>query len=93
VADGSVDELRRIARLPVRFRVRAKALPINLPQGAGPVRTAGGGWLEINVEAGSKIDVLRALVCSGTPAVDLDIIPPSLDDLYAHFLRQGETQV
>jgi lipooligosaccharide transport system ATP-binding protein len=91
VADGSVSELRRVACLPVRFRVHPGALPIVLPQGAGPVRTAAGGWVEIDVEAGSKIDVLRALVCSGAPD-DLDIVPPSLDDLYAHFLRQSGTQ-
>ncbi|WP_406858536.1 ABC transporter ATP-binding protein [Alsobacter sp. KACC 23698] len=90
VADGSIDELRRIARLPVRFRVRPRAMPLSLPQGLGPVRPASAGWLDFEVDADRKIEALQALVCGGAPAEDLEVIPPTLDDLYAHFLRHQE---
>jgi Cu-processing system ATP-binding protein len=90
VADGSIDQLRRVARLPVRIRLRADAGVLALPPGVGPGRVAGPGVLEIEVPGDRRSEVLRALVCGPTAPIDIDVIPPSLDDIYAHFLRARE---
>ena len=37
-----------------------------------------------------KLEVLRRATGEGAPVEDLDVVPPSLDDLYAHFLRSEE---
>lgn len=90
VADGSLDELRRIARLQVRLRMRtADGQPA--PAGLGPGRPAGGGVFEYEVQAERKMETLRSLLCGGPLPADLDVIPPSLDELYAHFLRERQS--
>ena len=38
-----------------------------------------------------KIEVLRRATDEGAPVEDLDVVPPTLDQLYAHFLLSQET--
>ena len=82
IADGTLDELRRIARLPTRIRVRLAE--------EGGRDGFGGGWravngrmLEIDAAPEDKVELLRAAM--GAPIADLDVTPPTLDELYAHF--------
>lgn len=91
VASGSLDELRRLARLPVRIRIRPRvaADPV-LPEGLPAPRRLASGMLEFEVPAERKIVVLQALLCGGSPPEDIDVLAPTLDDLYAHFLRDRE---
>jgi Cu-processing system ATP-binding protein len=94
VADGTLDELRRIARLPTRIRLKVTDAGLaNVPNWLG----AGRGWRRVNghmveIEAlpEQKIEVLRRATDEGAPVEDLDVIPPSLDELYAHFLLSQE---
>jgi Cu-processing system ATP-binding protein len=88
IADGSIEDLRRIARLPTRIRVRIA----DGQEGTGD-RMAEGGWrrvnghtLETDAGPGEKIALLKRLACADTPLSDLDVVPPTLDELYAHFL-------
>jgi Cu-processing system ATP-binding protein len=93
VANGSLDELRRLAKLPTKIR-----LWIDPGQGAklssliGPVAN----WREVNghmveFDAGPKetIELIRRATCAESPAEDVAVVPPTLDELYAHFLRRG----
>ncbi len=90
VADGSLDELRGVARLPVRIRVRTGAARLALPPGIGPVSTPEQGLVEVEVPSGRKLEVLQAIVCGPCAPDDVEILQPSLDELYAHFLRSRE---
>jgi Cu-processing system ATP-binding protein len=90
VANGTIDELRNIARLPTRIRISVKA-------GASPDLLAGkvarrinGHIVEIEAAPGEKMEILRAASNDTAGVEDLDVIPPTLDQLYAHFLRSQE---
>ncbi|QFU14804.1 ABC transporter ATP-binding protein [Microvirga thermotolerans] len=95
VADGTLDELRRIARLPTRIRLKvAEAGLADVAGWLGPV----GGWrridghvVEVQAAPEQKIEVLRRATGAGAPVEDLDVMPPTLDELYAHFLLSQET--
>jgi Cu-processing system ATP-binding protein len=94
VADGSIEALRNIARLPTRIRLKVAGLspgelPSWLPAGA-PSRRLNGHIVEIDTELERKIELLHRATASGTEVEDLEVIPPTLDELYAHFLRQAE---
>ena len=91
VADGTLDELRRIARPPTKIRMKvADGGLANIEAWLGPLR----GWrqvnghvIEIDAFSENKIDVLRRATDEGAPVEDIDVVPPTLDELYAHFLR------
>ena len=95
VADGTLDELRRIARLPTRIRLKVTDLGLaDVPNWLGPVegwRRVNGHMVEIDASPERKIEVLRRATDEGAPVEDLDVIPPTLDELYAHFLLSQET--
>lgn len=94
VADGSIERLRNIARLPTKIRLKVAGLspgelPPWLPADA-PCRRLNGHVVEIDAAPERKIELLHSATASGTAVEDLDVIPPTLDDLYAHFLRHSE---
>ena len=94
IADGSIDELRRLARLPTKIRLKvsglaAGAVPPWLPTIA-PCRRLNGHIVEIDVAPEQKIELLHRATAAGTSVEALDVIAPNLDELYAHFLRQAE---
>jgi Cu-processing system ATP-binding protein len=93
-ADGALDELRRLARLPTRVRVKLAGGEL-----AEAARSLAGdcAWrkvecdtLEIGVPAEAKLAVLRRIVERGAEVLDVEAVAPSLDELYAHFLRVQE---
>lgn len=95
IADGTLEELRRISRLPTRIRVTLAE--------SGSERTEAYaerllGWRRINghvfeTEASpeDKVTLIRTAASEGVPVTDLALVPPSLDELYAHFLGGQET--
>ncbi len=89
IADGTLDELRRIARLPTRIRVRLadghEADAARLSAGGDGWRPVNGRTLEIDAAPEDKVALLRAAVAEGRAVADLDVTPPTLDELYAHF--------
>jgi len=94
VADGSIEELRRLARLPTKIRLKVSGLesdemPAWLPSGA-PCRRLNGRIVEIDAAPEQKIDLLHRATAEGSSVEDLDVVPPSLDELYAHFLKSTE---
>lgn len=92
VAEGSLAELRRLSQLPIR---------ISFDLGAGYDKVAP-TWLANRVASGTdghvvlvpdderKMALLQ--VAAADPQVrNIEIVTPTLDDIYAHFLRERET--
>jgi Cu-processing system ATP-binding protein len=46
--------------------------------------------VEFDATGEEKIELLRRATAAGAPIDDVDVIPPTLDELYAHFLRGHE---
>lgn len=83
IADGTLDDLRALACLPVRVRVR--------PAGVFALdgwRRLGDGSFETDVGAADKLPLLSRLLADPAGLADLSVAEPTLDDLYAHFLRR-----
>ncbi len=94
VANGSLDELRRIAELPTKIRLTfATGQRHKLSTLLGPVanwREVNGHVVEFDAGADEKIELIRRATGAGSPTEDVAVIPPTLDDLYVHFLRTRE---
>ncbi len=82
VADGAMSELRRLAAIKLRVRFRPAAAQDGIA-GWTPVL---GGQLERCCAEVEVAAILRALPES---ARDIEILRPSLDDLYAEFQQGG----
>jgi len=91
VADGSLGELRRIARLPTRIRLKVTERGLaSMSEWFGPAdtwRRINGRTVEVDASPEGKIGLLRRATDETAPVEDLDVVPPTLDQLYAHFLR------
>ncbi|AWB06925.1 ABC transporter ATP-binding protein (plasmid) [Azospirillum humicireducens] len=96
VADGSLATLRSLAQLPVRIRLTLPtgdidALAARVGQGAALTRLAG-GVVELACANDDKVALMRRIACDGPTApiavTDIEIVQPSLDEMYAHFLRR-----
>lgn len=90
IADGTIEDLRRIAQLPTRIRVRfsdGDAASVDEWIGrTGAWKRINGHMLEIDAGPDEKISLIRSAAAADAPIADLDIVPPTLDELYAHFL-------
>jgi Cu-processing system ATP-binding protein len=56
----------------------------------GAWKRVNGHHVEMDVLPAQKISLLRSATAAGAPVEDLDIVPPTLDELYAHFLGSEE---
>ncbi|MFO1107170.1 MAG: ABC transporter ATP-binding protein [Amaricoccus sp.] len=83
IADGSLDALRALARLPVHVRAR----PAGLFAATGWRRLADGSY-ETSVAPEDKLALLARLLAEPGGLADLVVTEPTLDDLYAHFLQR-----
>ena len=88
IADGTLEKLRGIARLPTRISV-------TLADGAGITAPSGGqvAWkavrdrtFEAEVAPENKISILRDVTTDPAAVAALHVVEPTLDELYAHFL-------
>jgi Cu-processing system ATP-binding protein len=91
VAEGSLADLRRQADLPVTLHVTARngyasAIATSLP-GAILVN----GALHLSCRQSHKLETLARITGLGDKVADLDVLPPSLEDIYTHF-SQGVAQ-
>lgn len=89
VAQGSLDELRAQAGLPVRITVRpgdggAERIVARLRPLAAPARPAD-GRIVLGCAPADKLAVLRAIVDLGPIVRDVEIASPGLDEIYASF--------
>jgi Cu-processing system ATP-binding protein len=91
---GTLDSLRTMARLPTIFRLRLRnGLAGKVPaifEGLAAGSVAADGAIELSCAADRKMEVLRrAQALEGLD--DIEILSPTLDQLYASFLegKQG----
>ncbi|MBV6271871.1 ABC transporter ATP-binding protein [Alcaligenaceae bacterium CGII-47] len=89
IADGSMSVLRHQADLPVRIQIKLNAEGATAPH-------LPDGWLrideqrfELHCAERDKVAALRSLGAI-THIDDIEIHVPSLDDMYAHFLRRDD---
>lgn len=91
VADGTLSDLRRLSGFPTRIRV---GLPTGvrlhpaLLAGMAECRDLDEQTVEIQCSNASSLDVLRCLLNASVPLADIEIAPPSLDDVYVDILRR-----
>ena len=88
VAEGSLSELRRKAALPVAMHITAingydadvlAAIP-------GAMRV--NGALHVTCAQHDKLSTLAQVAQMKDKLADIDVIPPSLEDIYSHFSRR-----
>ncbi|MBD9640071.1 ABC transporter ATP-binding protein [Ensifer sp. ENS07] len=89
VAEGTLADLRTRAALPVAFSVRpapghASALAATFPEGV----EGEDGLLRLRGSQSEKLALLARIAALGSAIADLDVIPPSLEDIYSHFSRR-----
>lgn len=84
VAEGALADLRRKADLPVVFHVSARS------GCEGQVAVAlGQGGLTLTCAQGEKLALLARISALGDQIADIDIQPPSLEDIYSHFSKRA----
>ena len=92
VADGTIGELRHFAECPVRIRITMPTddagLPARLIGNAGQCERVGTHMFEIRCTNAAKPDIVRRLAGSPVPFENIEIASPTLDEIYAHFLRR-----
>ncbi|AOF94147.1 ABC transporter ATP-binding protein [Sinorhizobium sp. RAC02] len=89
VAEGTLADLRTRAALPVAFSVRptpghAASLAAAFPEGG----LGDDGLLRLSCSQAEKLPLLARIAALGEEIADLDVIPPSLEDIYSHFSRR-----
>jgi len=92
---GSLDQLRHKAALPVHILVRhnpgqADQLLADLASDVS-VQRQGAGQLQIACREDQKLDLVHALTAQRDTLLDVVVRPPQLDDLYTHFVN-GDDQ-
>jgi Cu-processing system ATP-binding protein len=91
VADDRLAELARRTGLPVRIKVRL------CDEVAGRIahelggRELNGRAVELTCPGEGKVDLLRRLTSLPVAIDDVELAPPSLNDIYAHFSRGPRT--
>jgi len=88
VAEGTLNDLRRGAALPVEIQVTPRtgdeaAVAAALP-GVGHVN----GAIHLTCAQDEKLAMLGRIAALGNKVSDLDVLPPSLEDIYSHFSRR-----
>jgi Cu-processing system ATP-binding protein len=89
VAEGSMAELRGLARLQVRVRLQLAdpgAAPPEWLDAAAGLRRLDARMLELSCAPDAKMALLRRAAADPRIA-DVEMQAPTLDELYAHFLR------
>lgn len=89
IADGTLNELRHIASLPVRIRVRPAPGTAIAETSVLSWTTTMDGAFEAEVRPEDKLAILHLLTADPARFSELTVIEPTLDDLYAHFLQNG----
>ncbi len=93
-AFGPLEALRSASRLPMRLRLAVR------PEAAGRIaQSMGAGYRLDRSEAGvmdfvcngeDKMTILRRVSAFNGVVEDVDILPPRLEEIYAHFVGEGQ---
>jgi Cu-processing system ATP-binding protein len=90
VADDTLAALRREAGLPIRIEVTARADATAVAARLGGARV-NGRRVDLICGAENKLAMLGQVAGLGPLVEDVEVIPPSLEDIYAHFSRRADT--
>ncbi|MBC7158171.1 MAG: ABC transporter ATP-binding protein [Rhodobacteraceae bacterium] len=88
-ADDTLAGLRRRAGLPVRLHVSARPDAAERVAAALAARRVNGVGVDMLCAPDEKMARLGAVAALGALVEDVEVIPPSLEDLYTHF-SQGD---
>lgn len=88
VAEGSLPELRREAALPVSMQITALNGYDTDIMAALPDAIRLNGGLHLNCTQEDKLATLARISAMQEKVADLEVIPPSLEDIYSHFSRR-----
>ena len=94
LASGSVKELRSDLGLSPTLRLTVKGNAEGLRDAAlragGDVKSFEDGMLVINCPHGNKMELLRALMKEDDSITDLELVEPSLEDVFMGYAAGGE---
>jgi Cu-processing system ATP-binding protein len=89
VAEGTLADLRAQAALPITLLVRPAEGRATSLAAVFPEATIGSdGMLRFSCPQADKLPLLASITALGPEVADLDVIPPSLEDIYSHFSRR-----
>ncbi len=91
VAEGALGDLRRRADLPVRIAVTPSDIPCSTTTllMALPGSEQEGEQVVLSCAQDEKLAVLGRIAGLSERIADIDIQPPSLEDIYSHFSRRA----
>jgi Cu-processing system ATP-binding protein len=90
VAEGTLSDLRRRADLPVALHVIARnGYAPDIARALPGAILVEGGALHLTCAQSAKLETLGRIAGLGEKVADLEVLPPSLEDLYAHFSQGG----
>ncbi len=88
VANAALAELRRKAALPIQMQVRTtEAAADQVAARLGGARF-NGATVTLSCAPDQKLERLGQVTALGDMVEDVEVIPPSLEDLYSHFSKQ-----
>jgi Cu-processing system ATP-binding protein len=88
VAQGSLADLRRAAALPVVLHLTARSGYAADLMAALPEAVRSGDSLTLACRQEDKLATLAQIATQTAKITDLDVVPPSLEDIYSHFSRR-----
>ncbi|MBU2867989.1 ABC transporter ATP-binding protein [Pacificibacter marinus] len=88
VATGSLPDLRREAALPVAMHITTRKGYDADILAALPNAIRVGGALHLTCSQEDKLGTLAQISGLKNKVADIDVIPPSLEDIYSHFSRR-----
>ncbi len=96
LACGTIAELLQRTRLPIFVQLQAK--PGGASELAGQMSSAGevqqiqGNDIELLCLGSSKMELIRRIAALGDRVVDMNILPPRLDEIYNHYMENSGPQ-
>ncbi|WP_424930462.1 ATP-binding cassette domain-containing protein [Amaricoccus tamworthensis] len=88
VAEGSLQDLRREAALPVSMHIAAINGYDSDILAALPNSIRVGDSLHVTCAQDQKLQTLAHVAALKGKVADIDVVPPSLEDIYSHFSRR-----
>ncbi len=88
-AAGTLSSLRQQAELPVSFTLTpAEGYTNSLLEALSGAHLLPSGQIQISCRRADKLSLLTRITGFGPRIADLDVTPPSLEDIYSHFSRR-----
>ncbi|MCG6884697.1 MAG: ABC transporter ATP-binding protein [Silicimonas sp.] len=89
VAEGTLEALRAEAALPLTVHLRPRKGRGTALAQAFPEAREGAGRLTLTCAQSEKMALMARITGSADMMADFDVLPPSLDDIYAHISRRA----